>query len=76
MAEIPNPSPIKATEQERPGRGGRGRGRGRHRGRFVSRTYSERKFEGMEPTLKGKVFDFNQEPQAKQYADNVEAIMR
>ena len=30
----------------------------------------------MEPTLKGKVFDFNQEPQAKQYADNVEAIMR
>ena len=30
----------------------------------------------MEPTLKVKVFDFCVEPQAKQYFDNVEAVMR
>ena len=26
--------------------------------------------------MKGKVFDFSNEPQAKQYSDNVEAVMR
>ena len=58
------------------GRGARGRGRGRHYGRAGHRRFAERKFEGMEPTLKGKVFDYIQETQAKQYTENVEAIMR
>ena len=30
----------------------------------------------MEPALKGKVFDFSNETHAKQYLENVEAIMR
>ena len=30
----------------------------------------------MEPTLKGKIFDYSNETHAKQYSENVEAIMR
>lgn len=30
----------------------------------------------MEPMLKGKVLDFNEDTLAKQYTENVEAIMR
>ena len=30
----------------------------------------------MEPTLKGKVFDFREDTQARQYSENVEAMMR
>ena len=30
----------------------------------------------MEPTLKGKVCDFSEDTQAKQYSENVETVMR
>ena len=77
MSDAP---PAAATGRD-PGRGrdgriARGRGRGRQHGRMGHRRFAERKFEGMEPTLKGKVFDFSEETHAKQYSENVEAVMR
>ena len=60
----------------RDGRGPRGHGRGRQHGRVGHRGFIEKRFKGMEPTLKGKVFDYSEETHAKQYSENVEAIMR
>ena len=76
MSDTRPEEPGRGAGHASDGRGNRGRGRGRFRGRAGNRMHHERRFEGMEPTLKGKVFDFSEEPKARQYSDNVEAVMR
>ena len=36
------------------------------------RRFANKKFEGMEPTLKVKIVNFSEETQAKQYSENVD----
>ena len=64
--------------QQPGGRGGRGnsrRGRGGSRGRNNNNGTGSSKFEGQEPLLKGCVFDYTQDAQAKKYIHNVELLI-
>lgn len=76
MSEQQAVTPGRNAGRGRDGRENHGHGMGRHCGQLGQKRFNKKRFEGMEPTLKGKAFNFSEDTHSKQYSKNVKAIMR